>query len=43
MKSWSEIMATVILKLMYASETFITLYGIICVILQANHDCNNVG
>ena len=28
---------------MYASEMFITLYGIICVILQTNHDCNKVG
>lgn len=27
---------------MYASETFITLYGIICVILQTNHDRNKV-
>ena len=42
-KSWSEIMHTVILKLTYASETFITLHGIICVILQANHDRNKVG
>ena len=36
-------MATIILKLTYASETFITLHGIICVILQANHDRNKVG
>ena len=36
-------MHTVILKLTYASETFITLHGIICVILQANHDRNKVG
>ena len=38
-----ELKLCTILKLTYASETFITLHGIICLILQANHDRNKVG